>query len=69
MTDDSNFTPGGEMNDNDLIIEMKSVPEGHLVEWTKNGVLGQLGPFKDIELAERAMEAKRVELTVNPDPI
>lgn len=69
MTDDSSLTPGGEMNDINMTVEMESVPQGHLVKWTKNGVSGQLGPFNDAEVAERAMEAKRVELTLNEDPI
>ena len=69
MTDDSNLTPGGEMNDMSLKIEMKSGSDGHMVEWTKNGVSGTLGPFVDREIAERALEAKRLELTVNDKPI
>ena len=69
MTDDSNLTPGGEMNDTSVTIEIKSSEEGHLIEWTKNGVSGTLGPFNDLEIAERAMEAKRIELTVNDEPL
>jgi len=69
MTDDTNLTPGGEMNDTSMTIEMKSGHEGHVIEWTKDGVSGTLGPFVDREIAERAMEAKRLELMVNDEPI
>jgi len=69
MTDDWNLSPGGEMNDDAFTIEMKADADGYLIEWAKAGVSGTLGPFNDLEIAERAMEAKRVELTVNDKPI
>ena len=68
MTDDSSLTPGGEMNDEALTIEMRSDAAGHLIVWTKAGASGTLGPFTDREIAERAMAAKRIELTVNDKP-
>jgi len=70
MTDDSNLTPGGEMNDARAVrAEIRSGVDGHWVEWTKDGLSGQLGPYQDADMAEKVRAAKDLELTHNDKPI
>jgi hypothetical protein len=68
MTDDLNLTPGGEMND-DPVVTIRQSAEGYAVEWSKGGASGTLGPYQDQETAEKVLEAKRQELTVNLKPV
>jgi hypothetical protein len=70
MTDDSNLTPGGEMNDApSIVVEIRSDAEGHWVQWTKEGQSGSLGPYVDAEVAENVRAAKEIELRHNDKPI
>jgi hypothetical protein len=49
----------------DLTIDITSDDDGHTVEWVLNGRHGRLGPYLDREMAERVLEAKRLELEEN----
>jgi hypothetical protein len=70
MTDDSNLTPGGEMNDQTSVnVEIRSDSAGHWVKWTKEGESGSLGPYLAAEVAENVRAAKEIELRHNDKPI
>lgn len=69
MTDDSNLTPGGEMNDPTVIVAIRSAEEGHWVDWTKDGESGSLGPYLDAAIAENVRAAKELELLTNEGTI
>jgi hypothetical protein len=70
MTDDSNLTPGGEMNEAPAItVEIRTEADGHWVEWAKGSESGSLGPYQDVEMAENVRAAKELELTRNDKPI
>ncbi len=67
MTDDTNLTPGGEMND-DPAVTIRQTDGGYLVEWSKGAASGTLGPYHDQDTAQKVMDAKRQELVVNDKP-
>ena len=70
MTDDTNLTPGGEMNDAPSVtVEIRSDAEGHWIDWTRNDEKGSLGPYQDAEMAENVRAAKELELTHNDKSI
>jgi hypothetical protein len=66
MTDDSNLTPGGEMNETSVVtVRIRDDDEGHWVDWIKNGENGSLGPYQDREMAENVRNSKERELAEN----
>jgi hypothetical protein len=66
MTDDSNLTPGGEMNDAATVtVEIRTDADGHWVDWSKGEESGSLGPYQEVEVAENVRSAKELELTHN----
>jgi hypothetical protein len=68
MTDDSNLTPGGEMNDPwtlTVTVEIRGDADGHWVDWTKGEESGSLGPYQELEMAGNVRSAKELELTHN----
>ncbi len=66
MTDDSNLTPGGEMNETSAVtVRIRDDAEGHWVDWVKDELNGSLGPYQDREMAENVRIAKERELAEN----
>ena len=70
MTDDTNLTPGGEMNDAPSVtVEFRSDADRHWIAGTKKQVKGTLGPNQDAVMAENVRAAKELELTHNDKSI
>lgn len=69
MTDDTDLTPGGEMNITAVSVIIRSGEEGHWVVWSKGSESGSLGPYLDVGIAKNVRAAKELELITNPGMI